>query len=321
MITVEMMRKDPRLSDPFLRPDWRFKRVLSMISRQPTPGRTTKRDDEYIKDARTFLLRWKKGEAERRKLQYDMTAMYNAWLIYDKATKEPEAQFLIEARLLSGQSYDQIAFDIPTLPETIECYEKVFFNVKTFLPHHDWIIRHVLLPASDRFIEEEDDDAQLQFKPQAVVRPHFDSTLKFFAYFGGPILCEFMISGFKRGQKVHTQDGIEEFIHDNFVSNAGKRSAQAIREFEINKYNVMELFSTHLQIIAVQKSAAVQEDKHSTIEKHIHGMLTEIPWTVGKDAREVFEGTVIGALDEDAAELNSEELMLIGTGQRMPVLD
>jgi hypothetical protein len=183
-------------------------------------------------------------------------------------------------------------------------------------------VKHVLLPASDRFVEHDDDDNDApQFKTAVVVRPHLDMTLKFFAYYGGPIMCEFMISGFKRGQIVHTQDEIGDYLNEQMMIDCQRRSAQAMREFEINKYNVMELFATHTRIMEIQKSAESQEERHSTIEKHIHGMLTEIPWTVGADAREVFEGTVVGEYDEMSAELNSEELMFIGAGQRVDALE
>ncbi len=86
--------------------------------------------------------------------------------------------------------------------------------------------------------------------------------------------------------------------------------------FEINKYNVMELFATHTRIIEVQQNAEASEDKRSLIERHIHAMLTEIPWTVGNDSKEVFEGTVIGDYDKMAAELRDDELMLITAGER-----
>jgi len=100
-----------------------------------------------------------------------------------------------------------------------------------------------------------------------------------------------------------------------------RRSSQAAMVFDVNKYNVVDLFMVHTRIMELQKTAESQEERQSIIEKHIYGMLTEIPWTVGKDAQQVFEGTAVGAADEEAAELNSEELMLISAGQRLPVLD
>lgn len=318
MVSFEEMRKNPRLADPFRRPDWRYKRVLRMVSRMPSPGRTTRHDDKYIKGARSFMLRWKKGEAERDRLLYENPGMYHAWCVFDNIEKDADFQFIMEARLLSGQTPEAIAFESCVLPETVEWYEKVFFNVKDSLGHHDWILKHVLLPSLVRNHEPDDDDNAdgLNYSSPPVVKPHMDSTLKFFSYFGGPIICEFMLSGFKRGLHCHAWEKIGEWLDESMMDSIRRRTAQAAQVFDINKYNVMELVQVHTRIVEIQRSAESQEDKHSAIENHVHGMLAEIPWTVGHDAREVFEGTVIGQLDDVAAETNAEELMLLGAGQQ-----
>jgi len=309
--------------DPFLRPDWRFDRVLELVSRQPTPGRTTRFNDDYIKVARSFMLRWKKGYLEREKLKRENPGMYFAFIIWDKINTDPEVQFIIEAAILSGKTNSEVAHEVCTCPEAIEWYEAIFFNVKERRANHGWIFKHVLLPASDRFVKDEDDDDDdtPQFTTSPVIRPHLDMTLKFFAYYGGPLMCDFMLTGFKRGMPVNTQDEIGDWLNEQWMISIQRRSTQSTHLFEVNKYNVMELFATHARIMEIQKSSESQEDRHSTIERHIHSMLTEIPWTVGKDAEAVFEGTTIGEYDEMSAELDSEELMLIGAGQRVKGLE
>jgi len=311
---------DPLRDDPFLPPSWRFQRVLEMISKDPV-GRPTKHDDEFIKECRAFMMRWRKGDNERFKLKHEKPGMYTAFCIWDRVDTDPEFQFMIEARLLANQSYRYIANAMKMSPAAAQWYDRIFFNVTPFLTNMDWVLKHVLLPASDRFAEEEEKDGPTVFKTPIVVRPHLDMTLKYFSYYGGPIMCDYMIAGFRLGTKCNSQDDIGEWIDEAFGLMARRRSLQAGQEFDINKYNVMELFATHLRIMEISRSSDAQEDKHSTIEKHIHGMMGAIPWTVGKDAREVFQGTAIGEADEMAAELNAEELMLIGAGQKLPVMD
>lgn len=309
-----------RKNDPFLRPNWRFERVLELVDRQPTPGRTTRFDDEYIRQARSFILRWRVANSNaRQRLWADNPDLAGAYAIYEKINSDPETQFMLEARLLANQDDKEIAFALKTSVETIQWYEALFFNVKEFLQHHDWIMKHVLLPASDRMAttdDEDDDDLTTRFVAKPVIKPHLDMTLKYFAYFGGPLLCEFMISGFKRGQILRNQDDIDSFMDSQFGSNIRRVSASASSVFEVNKYNVMELFATHTKIMELHQRQDSSEDKRSAIERHIHAMLTEIPWTVGSGAKEIFEGTVIGEYDEMAAELRDEELMLITAGEQ-----
>jgi hypothetical protein len=320
MVSIADMRRDPRLADPFLTPNWRYQRVIKMISQTPMPKRTTRRDDRYIKEARSFLLRWRKGNDERERLREEQPELFHAWSLFDRIPQDPEFSLTLEARLLADQPVDEIAQAIKILPETVDWYERLFFNVKPFLDNHDWILKHVLLPATDRMAALDADAGDNMFKTPVIIRPHLDMTLKFFSYYGGPLICEYMMAGFKRGLKCHTQDEIGKWLNEGFMLQIQRRSAEAAPRFEVNRYNVMELFITHMQIIQVQHSLEGQEERHSTVEKHIHGMLKEIPWTVGRDARELFAGTVIGETDEMAAELNAEELMLIGAGQYVPAL-
>ena len=309
---------DVRLYDPFLRPDWRFERVLRLVSRVPTPGRTTKRDDSHIKDARSFMLRWNRGEEWRENLLDENPGLYYAHSIFANLHMDPEVKFMLEARLLASQPVEEIADRLKTLPETVSWYEKLFFNVSPFLRHHDWIVKHVLLPSSDRFVEHEDDDNDAAPVPQGtplVVRPHLDMTLKFFAYFGGPILCDFMISGFRRGNAVQNADEISGWLDDQWRATLQRRSAQSAGVFEVNRYNVMELFATHARIIELQKGEESGEERRSSFTRHVSTMLSQLPWTVGRRGAEQYAGSTMGDLDNAAAEINDEELILIGGGE------
>ncbi len=309
--------RDVRLANPFLRPNWRHERVVQMLATVP-PERCKRYDDQWVKDYKTFLFQWNKGENNRDRLMYDNPGLYFAYLLHDRMYVEPELRLIIEARLLAGSPKEEIADACKTIPETIEWYERLFFNVEDFLKHRDWILKHVLLPSSDRFVEDESDDDSDDFKPRPsseLVRPHLDMTLKFFAYFGGPMVCDLMITGFRRDKRVTSMEELPEYFHEQFMSQIMRRSAQAAGQFEINKYNVMELFATHSRIIEIMRASESQEDRHNEFEKHVNAMLSELPWTVGLDSKKLYADTPIGVFDENAAELNSEELMLYGAGK------
>tara|TARA_R110002020_G_scaffold16515_11_gene58289 strand:- start:2198 stop:3253 length:1056 start_codon:yes stop_codon:yes gene_type:complete len=321
--TMKSSYKDVRLYNPFLRPDWRFERVLKLVDRVPA-GRTTKFDDAYIKQARSFMLRWRKGENAREQLLLENAGLYYAYMVHDNLHTDPEIRFMLEARLLSGQPAEEIADALKTLPQTVTWYERLFFNVRPFLTHHDWIVKHVLLPSSDRFVDhaaEDDDDVPQPQGTPLIVRPHLDMTLKFFSYFGGPILCEFMIGGFRRGMTAHSQDDIPAWLDDQWQLTLQRRSAQASGVFEVNRYNVMELFATHSRIVELQRTAESGDERRSLFESHVQAMLTELPWTVGKQAKQLYADSAIGAYEDTAAELNAEELILMGAGEIPDYLD
>ena len=309
--------RDVRLADPFLKPNWRHERVVQMLASVP-PQRCKRYDDKWVQGYKKFLFQWNKSEDNRDRLMHDNPGLYFAYLLFDRMYVEPELRLMIEARLLAGTHYADIANECKTIPETIEWYERIFFNVREFLPHHDWILKHVLLPASDRYIGDEDDDDEEQARAQSnaeIVKPHFDLTLKFFAYYGGPLACDVMISGFRRDRKVLSHDDLPDYFHDQFMTQITRRSAQASGQFEINKYNVMELFATHSRIIEIQRSVDSSEGRHTEVEKHLSAMLSEFPWTVGREGAKLYEGSRLGELDNLAAELEPEETMLIEAGK------
>lgn len=315
--------KDVRLADPFLRPYWRHERVLRMLRSVP-PERCKRFDDRWIQEYKKFLFFWNKGEAQRERLLYENPGLYFAYNLYDRLAIEPELTLMIEARLLAGSSVQSIANDCKTIPETIEWYERLFFNVSDFLTHHDWIVKNVLLPASDRFVEQLPPDSAGSTQPamsSGLMRTQLDLPLKFFAYFGGPLVCDVMISGFRRNNHVLTSDNLSEFFNNQFALQVQRRSAQAAGQFEVNKYNVLELLNTHIRLMELHKSGKSQEVRHNEFEKNVSAMMLEIPWSVGKNGEQLYQGTAVGRYDKGPVELNSEEAILIAAGTNLPVLE
>lgn len=311
--------QDVRLADPFLKPYWRHERVVRMLRTTP-PERCKHYDDPWVQGYRKFLFTWRRGESHREQLRYENPGLFYAYSLYDRMVIEPDIALMVEARLLAGISAESIANDCKTMPETIQWYERLFFNVSDFLTHHDWMMKNVLLPASDRFApagpEEDDDDDAAEVKPSyAIVRPHLDMTLKFFAYFGGPLICDVLISGFRRDRHVRKAEDISDYFNDQFLLQLQRRSAQTIGQFEINKYNVMELFATHTKLIELTRSSKSQEVRHTEFEKNVNAMLTEFPWNVGGASKQLYRDSPIGKYDDSAVELDSEEVILTGAGK------
>ena len=306
---------DPRIYDPYRRPDWRFERVLQLADRQPVPGRCTKRDDDTIRSMKSFLLRWRgRSDSGRQELLHENPGLYYAYQLHENESDEHELEFMLQSRLLSGQDPEEIAVALGTLTGAVTWYEKVFFNVLDRLENHDWIVKRVLLPAAARNVIQAhpgDDGEQQGPRFTLVAKPFLDWSLKWFSYFGGPVVCEWMIGGFKRGSQVTRQEDIDAFVDEHWSSTIRRRSAQAAGIFEVNKYNVMELFHTHSQIMSLERSTDTVANKKTDLEHHINHFLGSLPWAVGVSGREQFSELSVGEFDEVSAELRSDELMLV----------
>lgn len=273
----------------FRRPSWRFDRVLWILDRYPTPGRCTPRDDKETRVARKFMMRWRNKETreEREELFWENPGLFYALEIFEKMTEEPEPAHFMEARLLAGQGFAEIAEVMSTVEETVFWYEKLFFNVADHLRERDWITKHVLLPSMLQHhgllpSQPTDDDGLVLPAPSSVVaKPFLDASLKLFAYFGGRHLVDLMITGFQLGKPLQSAEDMSMWFDQGWSTTIRRRSHQAALQFEINKYNVMELFATHTRIMEIEKSEDSQDRQRSTLERHVQQMLDSIPWQIG----------------------------------------
>jgi len=81
------------------------------------------------------------------------------------------------------------------------------------------------------------------------------------------------------------------------------------------------LFATHTRIIELQRTSESGDERRSMFESHVQAMLAELPWTVGKQAKQLYADSAVNAYEDTAAELNAEELILMGAGETPDYLD
>ena len=302
--------------NPFRQPNWRYERVLQLVDRHPTPGRSSRRDDEFVRQARTFVLSYRNSTREaRHRLQYKHPGLFFAHLIHEQAEEDFETAFTIEARILSGQDNATIAEQIHTLPDAIDWYERLFFNVRDRLISHDWILKHVLLPSVKRCQERvAAGQGESRFVRSPLSEPFWDSSLKFFAYFGGKHIIDFMISGYQRGNFARSQDDVGEWLNNTIDQGTKRRTAMAIGHLEVNKYNVLELLQVHISLVAIQTAAAKDGGATNDFERNVEQLLADIPWSVGDEGEENFAGTQVVLMDQGAGELRADELLKLSSG-------
>jgi hypothetical protein len=312
--------------NPFRRPEWRFERVLQMTSRMPSPGRCSPRDDEYVKIFRTFYLRYLSYDEEGRKnLAYENPGLFWAFQIYDGRQVHSRKSTTVEARILAGATDDEIADELHTIPGVVKWYEAMFFNVRDRLQSSDWIVDHVLMPSYEASMTAGEDDTaeaenpppQQHFERTPLSEPFYDATLKMFGYFGGPVVLDYVLAcGFRRGAVAQGLDDLSGWFDNHTFTRLRHRSGMASQSFEVNKYNVMELFQTHLRIVEIEKSGDAAESQQSAIFSNIASMLKNMPWGIGREGKKLVAGTPVEQYDESAAELRDTELMELSSGRK-----
>lgn len=309
-----------RLIDPYRAPDWRFNRVIEMCDRVPMPGRCTPRDDEYVRRARRFLLDYRNFDDYRRlELEAADEDLYAAFAIYrSKGAGDKGLAFVLEARLLTGEPLESIAEHYPFGPRTVDYYEALFFNVRDRLTMRDWVTTQILIPALKRDKGTTNAPATVgAWQPQdiAVIDSHLDGSLKFFAFFAGPHVLERMVTGFEHTSRALSPDeAANGWDEKHFKQGLKRRAAQSANHFEVNKFNVVDVFMVVNQIIATEKAADAAEDQKTKYEVHVKGLLDGLPWTVGtREADNVPRR--VAAYDDSTSELRDDELLMVSAGE------
>ena len=329
--SLDFNRKNPRR-----RPDWRFERVLRIVDRAEGPGRTSVRDDEYVKGARRFIIRYRNATDAQahEKLAAENPGLYFAWQIYENRN-EPDGfcmPILLEARLLADMEDEAIAAELETLPEVVEWYEAIFFHVRDRLKAHDWIVDHVLRPSLLRAGEaamatqivsgNKPARRSLRDIPLSELTEAFmPASLKFFAYYGGPHVLNQAITGFRRGNRASTAADIGNWFDEYFQLDSRRRASAAMNVFQIGPENVMQLFALNVKLIEIDRNTDSAENKQDQYHRTLAAFMKEIPWAIGRDGRKLVADSPIAIYDDSAVELRDAELQTLSAGEKPDTIE
>ena len=302
----------------FCKPDWRYRRVLELCDRFPTPGHCSRRDDIYVRQFRNFLLRWRSSDESRRKLMlYENEGLYRAYQLHERMIEEPEPANFLQARLISGQTPEEICEMMPLTPEIIDWYSKLFFDVLERRQYRDWVTKQVITPAimrSHRQVNFDPEDG-IDLPTGVVSRGFLDSTLKLFSYFGGPFIADLMINGMLVGKPCTSQEDVPNWLDSMWSLSAKKRSAMAVQSFDVTKYNVIELFHLHAKLVELENSIDSNEKKQSSYERQLESILRGFPFAIGNDIADQPHTARLVKFDGGASELRDAELVRVSSGE------
>lgn len=285
--------------NPFREPNWRYNRVLELAERQGAPGRVSWRtDDDYVKVAKNFVVQYNRlPEEERNQLFASNPGLYYAYMLNE--APDEEVNCMVQARILAGETDAEIADHICTLPATIEWYEALFFNVRDRLGCQDWIVSTILGPSAERGVKDRS----------------FDFAAKMFGYFGGSLALEVIATGFNIEDRPKGRDQVSDFLDTATMIGLKRKSAMAAMTFEVNKFNVMQLFDTHARLMEMERSADAAGAIQNNYEKNVASLFKEMDWTAGIEGKRPMPGnSPLRKFRGLAAEPRAEELAQLGKG-------
>lgn len=228
------------LYDPLRSPSWRSERVEEILKdRGRLPSRML--DDEEIWRLYRFLsaLQGTRTERERREVYLSDPEIWMARrLRFDYIAG---GRALIEARILAGQSDEEIAKKSGTLAGAVRLFERLYFNVRDRLDARDWILRCILGPEIDVHLDE----------AGHVTAAQLDAVYRLLGYFGGPAAVDFIGSGLASPSRPRVADDVPGWAAQTLGHLLLRRGLISAATVRINRYNALELLQASLKLMEV----------------------------------------------------------------------
>lgn len=290
----QAVRDNPRRA-----PNWRWLRAVEIDSGGPRASRAIDGADGFEWIRRAIRLKRRFEQANNRpaaiyallQRDRDLFWAHSIW-----AEDKAPTRWGIEARVLAGETNEEIAAKVGTSPAVIAAYEQVFFDVREKLQNTDYITNVVMADAVTRGLQER----------------QYDLLWKMLGYKGGAHVLNAVISKSSALTRPETPEEVAGFFQD-FAINAMKyKAAVATMTVQINTHTQLSLIDSFVKYVEIERTTENATKAHSTIVENIGAMLSSLPFKVGTK----LDSDTLKMLpfDNGAAELRNDELMVLSTG-------
>jgi hypothetical protein len=171
---------------------------------------------------------------KRQQLHREVSHVGQAHSLY---SSDVEQRQILEARLLTSETFDEIAERFAADAQTIDYYERLFFNVRDRMDAPDWLITIIRGTTEDRAPSR---DGVMTSAQRGFV-------YRLFAYFGGPLVLDTLIGCLSPHRTPHQDKDASAFFDDATAEIVRSRAAMAASVFVIDRHNVMQTLKLALR--------------------------------------------------------------------------
>jgi hypothetical protein len=215
--------------NPFRSPSWRCARVMKLLRLELPPRRF---DGYPIRAYRRFILNCNAAGNDEQQLEVayeDLPHVASAHSLH--YSPEIEAQQILEARLLTGETFEVISSRLGLETQAVELYEQLFFDVRSRLRARDVINKFILDSRGARSFCK---DGTMTVEQRGFL-------YRLFAYYDGPLVLDAMITSIGNLAAPTDPRDVGQWFDNALRAIVQTRSTAAARLFEINKQNMMQL--------------------------------------------------------------------------------
>lgn len=288
--------------NPLRAPNWRWLRAVQIDGGGPKPSQKRDGVDGYKWIRRSVRLKRRNAlNSNRPYASYDLAQLdpnlfwaHSMW-----ANEKAPTRWAVEARILAGETDEEIAKKIGCEPGVIEAYESVFFNVREKIEHSEYVVNVVMADAVARGLSER----------------QYDLLWKMFGYQGGSYVLDAMISKFTMMRRPEKAEDVSAFFQESAINSMRHKAAVAALTVPINSHTQLLLLDAYVKYVEIERTTENTTKANTNIVQNIGAMLTSLPFKIGTKLDS--EGDKMVPFDNNAAELKSDELMIVATGGKL----
>lgn len=288
--------------NPCRAPHWKWLRAQEIDGGGHRASRTIDGSDGFAWIRRAVRLKRHYERASNRHAALhalilrdkDLFWAHSIWL----AEKNP-TRWGIEARVLAGESDEEIAAKIGADSDVIAAYVSTFFDVRDKLQNLDYVQNVIMADAVSRGLQER----------------HYDLLWKLLGYKGGPHVLDAVINRGTAVAKPESADGVGTFFQDFAISSMKYKAALASLTVQVNTHTQLPLIESFVKYVEIEKNSDNAMKAQSTIVDNIGVMLSSLPFKIGTKLDS--EGVKMLPFDNGAAELRGDEMLVINAGGQL----
>lgn len=292
-------------SDSQRPPAWRYERAVKIVERNK--GRWSQsRDDELTKAVVRYLVvrerlsRSLDADRMNDELLHRFPDLHRCYERFRLPNGDP-SRFVIEARILAGQTDKDIAVR-EAIPESeVGLYEQLFFCVRDRLDNLGYIARVII---GDVF-------------QSGIGNLNKERLAKYFGYFAGPYMLDFILYAFNSRASLDSDGDIISFLDSQIQRNWRLQAATVSTVMQPGRFDIRSVFEGYTALLAVDARMSASSDQSEWISSVIAALSKNNPIPRGSAVKNL-EDPALKSYAVGHVELRGGEQIDIASGSRLP---
>jgi hypothetical protein len=302
--------------NPFRSVNWRWERAR-LIREGALRGGPRKKEDPWVQAAVKFqqALARCRDDADQYMLLDKNPGLYHAWMAHLPIGDDEQGtplRYYIEARLMTGETCEQVAEALGCSTDLVDWYEKLFFNVSEKLKYRGYVMTCVISPT-----------LHTGLSPSA-----YDVLWKVFAYLYGPVALDAIVQGTSSIHHAETAEETDAKFATDVQASIRRKAAIAARTYGLNNFTQEGLMNIYARFLEIDKAQDTGSAKDAFLVT-VNTVLGTLPFAdgagsvrpdliAGGKAVLKVDQPVLEHYDNESAELRTDELLTVAAGRDLP---